>query len=136
VSRETDDPRFWLCERADTRACRALTVEHVPADSAILYTDAWPSYHGSHTAHATVCRSPRERARDDDGDGVRAVHCHTGEGAGAALHTYWRALPGVHQQDLTLYVATDDALLKATRVRPDLIRRMGVGVPSSHTDYT
>jgi transposase len=84
VSRETGEQRFWVCDHADTRTCHDLIAEHVPMERAILYTDEWQSSRGSHTAHATVCHSTREWARDDDRDGVRELHCNTCEGAGAA----------------------------------------------------
>lgn len=105
-------------------------------DGTILYTDAWQRDHGSHTPHATVCHGAREWARDDDGDGVREVHGHTCEGAGAALRTSLRAFRGVHQQSLHLDVATDEAMVKTQRVTPYLIRRMCIGDPSGHTGYT
>jgi transposase len=127
---------LWVCDRADTRTCRALIAENVPADSAILYTDEWQSYHGSHPAHATVCHSTREWARDDDGDGIREAHCNTCEGIGAALRTYLRTFRGVHKQYLHLYVATYEAMVNAKRVTPRLIRRMCVGAPALPTGYT
>jgi hypothetical protein len=41
-------------------------------------------------AHATVNHGQHEWARDDDGDGVREVHCNSCEGAGAALRSFLR----------------------------------------------
>jgi transposase len=108
----------------------------VPGDSAILYTDEWQSYRGSHTAHATVCHGVHEWARDDDGDGRREVHCNTCEGVGAALRTYLRVFRGVHKQYLHLYVAAYEAMVNAKRVTPELIRRMCVRNPSVHIGYT
>jgi hypothetical protein len=60
VSHETGEQRFWVCDHADTRTCHALIATSVPLDRAILYTDEWQSYHGSHIPHATVCHSTRE----------------------------------------------------------------------------
>jgi hypothetical protein len=111
-------------------------AEHIPSDSTSLYTDAWPSDRGSHPAHATVCHSAHEWARDADGDGRRVVHGHPCEGAGAALRTYRRGFRGVHQRYLHLYVATDEAMVNATRVTPALIRRMCIVDLSLHTGYT
>ena len=79
----------------------ALVAENVPLDRTILYTDEWQSYRGSHMAHATVYHSSREWARNDDGDGVREVHCNTCEGAGAALRTYLRAFRGLTSSTCT-----------------------------------
>ena len=118
------------------RTCHDLIAENVPMDRTILYTDEWQSYRGCHRAHTTVCHSTREWARDDDRDGVRELHCHTCEGAGAALRTYLRAFRGVHKQSLHRYVATYEAMAKAKRVTSHLIRRMCVGARSPHTSYT
>jgi len=77
-----------------------------------------------------------ERARDDDGDGRCEFHCHTCEGAGAALWTYLRVFWGVHKRYLHLYVATYEAMVHATRVTPNLIQRMCVSNISAHIGYT
>jgi transposase-like protein len=124
ISRETGEPRFWVGDHADRQTCQALITENMPADGTPLYTDAWQSDRGSHPAHATVRHGVHEWARDDDGDGQREVHCHTCEGAGAALRTSWRGFRGVHKQYLHLYVATYEAIVKTKRITPELIRRM------------
>jgi hypothetical protein len=136
ISRDTGEPRFWVGDHAARHTCAARIAENIPAPSTPLYTDKWQSYRRSHPSHATVRHGVHEWARDDDGDGRREVPCHSGEGAGAALRTYRRGFRGVHQQYLHLYVATDEAMVKAKRVTPDLIRRMCVGHLSAHTDYT
>jgi hypothetical protein len=136
MSRETGEPRWWVGDHADTRTGTGLMAENVPAASTILYTDAWPRYRGSHPAHATVCHSAHEWARDDDGDGQREVHCNTCEGAGAALRTDLRGFRGVHQRYLHRYVATYEAMVHAKRVTPELIRRMCIVDLSMHTGYT
>jgi transposase len=136
IARESGEQRFWVCDHANKCTCYSLIAENVPGDSAILYTDEWQSYRGSHTAHATVCHGVHEWARDDDGDGRREVHCNTCEGVGAALRTYLRVFRGVHKQYLHLYVAAYEAMVNAKRVTPELIRRMCVGNPSVHTGYT
>ena len=74
--------------------------------------------------------------RDDDGDGIREVHCHTCEGAGTALRTYLREFRGVHKAHLHLYVATYEALLNTKQVTAVLIRRMCFGDLSVHASYT
>lgn len=50
--------------------------------------------------HATVNHALHEWARDDDGDGLREVHCNTCEGAGAALRNLIRTFRGVHKDYL------------------------------------
>jgi hypothetical protein len=123
-------------DHADTRTCRTLIADNMPAGSTWLYTDAWQSDRGSHPAHATVRHGRRAWARDADGDGRREVHGHTCEGAGAALRTSWRAFRGVHKQYRHLYVATYEAMINAKRITPELMRRMCLGDLSGHTDYT
>jgi transposase len=136
ISRETGEPRWWVCDHADTRTCATLIAENIPAESTWVYTDEWQSYRGSHPAHATVRHGVHEWARDDDGDGRREVHGNTCEGAGAALRTYLRAFRGVHMQYLHLYVATYEAMVNTKRVTSYLIRRMCMAALSVHTSYT
>ena len=123
-------------DHADTRTCRTLIAENIPAGSTLLCTDEWQRDRGSHPAPATVHHGVHEWARDDDGDGQREVHGNTCEGAGAALRTYLRAFRGVHKQYLHLYVATYEAMINAKRVTPELIQRMCMGDLSAHTSYT
>lgn len=136
ISRETGEPRFWVGDHADRQTCHGLVIENLPAGSTRLYTDEWQSDLGSHPTHATVRHGVHEWARDDDGDGRREVHCHSCEGAGAALRTYLRAFRGVHKPYLHLYVATSEAMVNAKRITPQLIRRMCLGALTEHTGYT
>jgi transposase-like protein len=54
-----------------------------------------------------VCHKPgsREWARDDDGDGIREVHCNTMEGIWVGLRNFLRRFRGVHKKYLDQYVA-------------------------------
>jgi transposase len=132
-SRETGEQRWWVGDHANTRTCAALLAENMPLGRTRLSPDEWQSYRGSHPCHATVRHGGHAWAREDDGDGRRAVHCPTCEGAGATLRTYPRAFRGVHQRYLHLYVATYAAMVKTTRVTPQLIRRRCVHNLSAHT---
>jgi transposase-like protein len=136
ISRETGEPRCWVCDHADRRTCAALIAENVPLKSTILYTDAWQRDHGSHPAPATVRHGTYEWARDDDGDGRREVHGHSCEGAGAALRTYLRAFRGVHKQYLHHDVATYEAMVNAKRITPTLIQRMCARAFAAYAGYT
>jgi hypothetical protein len=98
ISCETGEPRWWVCDHADTRTCATLIAENMPAGNTWLSTDAWQSYWGRHPAPATVRHGVHTWARDDDGNGRRAVQGHTCEGVGAALRTYLRAFRRVHQR--------------------------------------
>jgi hypothetical protein len=136
ISREMGDQRCWVGDHADQCTCHNLMAENVPGASAILYTDAWQSDRGSHTAHATVCHGVHEWARDDDGEGPREGHGHPGEGAGAALRPDLRPFRGVHQQHWHLDVATYEAMVHTKRVTPHLIQRMCITDLSLHIGYT
>ena len=111
-------------------------AENVVAGCTRLSTDAWQSDRGSHPCHATVRHGVHEWARDDDSDGRSEIHCHTCEGAGAALHAYLRAFRGIHKPYLHLDAATDTAMINTKHVTPQLIRRMCMADLSGHIGYT
>jgi hypothetical protein len=136
MSRETGEQRLWVCDQAHPRTCATLIAEHRPTGSTRLYPDEWQSDRGSQPCHATVRHGVHEWARDDAGDGRREVHCHTCEGAGAALRTDLRAFRGMHKRYRHLDVATYDAMVTTKRVTPKLIRRMCVHNLSAHSSYT
>ena len=79
-----------------------------------------------------MCHGVQEWARDAAGDGVRAVQCTSGEGAGTGLRTFLRTFRGVHTYDLADYVATDDTMANAKRITPAVVQRMWYG-DRSHT---
>src|SRR4030095_16654623 len=85
------------------------------------------SYHGMAPAHAAVNQGKREWARDDDGDGVREVHCNSCEGAGTGLRTGERTFRGVHKYYLADYVATYETMANAKRMSPAVVQRMCYG---------
>jgi hypothetical protein len=116
--------------------CRELSAEHIPPDRTRRYTDAWQSSRGRHPCPATVAHGVHAWARDEHGDGQRAVHCHTCEGAGAALRPFLRAVRGGHKRYLHRSVATDEAMVKTKRVTPQLIQRMCIVNLSVHSGYT
>jgi hypothetical protein len=136
ISRDTGEPRWWVCDHAQTRTCAGLIAEHIPIGGTWLSTDEWQSDRGSHPSHATGAHGVHAWARDDHRDGQREVHGPTCEGAGAALRPDLRAFRGVHQPSWPLSVATDEAMAHAKRVTPALIQRMCVSHMSMHTGYT
>jgi transposase len=136
MARDPGEQRLWVGDHADTRTCRALITDNIPADRTRLYTDAWQSDRGSHPAHATVRQGVHAWARDDDGDGRREVHSNSCEGVGAALRTSLRAFRGVHKQYVHLYVATYEAMGNTKRVTSHLLRRMCMAELSGHSGYT
>lgn len=83
------------------------TVLPATEPGAMVYTDDWNGYNPlarRGRGHATVNHNRGEFARDDDGDGIREVHCNTMEG----IRTVWRNFPrpfrGVNKIYLEQYV--------------------------------
>jgi transposase-like protein len=77
---------------------------------ACVYTDEWHAYNHlpeQDRAHRSVQHNPShpEWARDDDGDGVREVHCNTMEGIWTGLRNFLRPFRGVSKIYLGCYVA-------------------------------
>jgi hypothetical protein len=75
-----------------------------------VHTDEWLGYCGlEHLGfgHKSVTHRPPnpEWARDDDGDGVREVHCNTIEGIWTGLRNFLRPFRGVSKWYLLQYVA-------------------------------
>jgi len=135
IARETGEVRLWVCDHADKETCEALVATSVPADGTVLYTDELASYIGVHPTHGSVSHGAKEWARDDDGDGIREVHCNTCEGLNAALRTFLRPFRGVHKAYLACYVALFEALTNAKQMTAHIIRRMCFGA-YLHTNYT
>jgi transposase len=90
------------------RATLEGLVMATTAPGATLHTDEWRAY-GRVTelgrGHATVRHGSGEWARDDDGDGVREVHCNTMEGTWTGLRNFLRPFRGVSKWYLAGYVA-------------------------------
>lgn len=97
ISPTTHEVRSWVLEHADKPTMRIIMEGNVPPESTILYSDEASNYGGVHARHASVCHSVKEWARDDDGDGVREVHCNSCEGAGIGLRTFLRTFRGAHK---------------------------------------
>jgi len=79
----------------------------------------WDGY-----AHATVAHRRKEWARDDDGDGVREVHCNTLEGLWAGLRTFLRPFRGVSKWHLEMYVAIFQWIHTIKTVTGEFIRAL------------
>jgi len=107
VGRETGEIRLTVCE--DTRQVTVQPeVESKTQEGATFYSDESSAYHpvdASGRPHRTVCHSPQEYARDEDGDGVREVHGNTMEGIWTGLRNFLRPVRGVHKASLAQYVA-------------------------------
>ena len=86
------EPPVLACTRADTT----------------VHTDEWGAYNHlneNQRGHATVNHGAHEWARDDDGDGIREVHCNTIEGLWTGLRNFLRTFRGVNKVYLEQYAA-------------------------------
>ena len=144
MARGSGEVRYFVRERSDAATCLAVVQSTAAPGARLLYTDEWGGYgrvSGLGVGHSTVrhgrdAEGRREWARDDDGDGVREVHCNTCEGAGAGLRTFLRLFRGVHKFYLAEYVACYETMTNAKRITPDVLRRMCLLPERAQTNYT
>lgn len=85
------------------------------------YTDEYQSYQHIVRSHGTVAHSLHEWARDDDGDGIREVHCNTAEGMWTDVRNFLRPFKGVHKKYLAGYVALCEFRRNLKRISPTFI---------------
>ncbi len=71
--------------------------------------------------HATVKHADHEWARDDDGDGIREVHCNTTEGLWTDVRNFLRPFKGVHKKYFRGYIALAEFKRNLKRISPDFI---------------
>src|SRR5512143_259344 len=96
-------------------------------------TDEGPGYNGRPAMsrrHPTVCHAAGERARDDDADGIRAVHCNTREGLWTGLRNFLRPFRGVSKKYLAQYVAVFQWGYNLKSVTDGFMRAL-LGIPPS-----
>jgi transposase len=107
VGRTTGEIRLEVCDNTRQKTIQP-EVEKKTKNRASIYTDDSHAYNkvsASGRYHATVNHSQKEWARDDDGDGIREVHCNTMEGIWTGLRNFLRLFRGVHKKYLKYYVA-------------------------------
>jgi transposase-like protein len=109
VGRTSGKIRLRVCLKSDRTTLQSF-VETTTVRDATVNTDEWQAYnHLPETgrAHKAVCHTPGERewARDDDGDGIREVHCNTMEGIWTGLRNFLRPFRGVSKHYLDQYCA-------------------------------
>lgn len=130
VGRTTGRVRITVCD--DTRQITIQpNVESATQPTTAFYSDESSAYlHIAATgrSHATVCHSQREWARDDDGDGIREVHCNTMEGIWTGLRNFLRPFRGVRKDHLALYVVMFEWAHNLKRITPDFMRLLMVPV--------
>ena len=137
VGRESGEVRLQVCAHSDRETLETFLQERTAPD-ATVYTDEWQAYnHVSETgrAHASVCHTPGERewARDDDGDGIREVHCNTLEGIWTGVRNFLRPFRGVNKQRLGQYVNVFEVGFRFKTVTADVLRAMMLPCTSKAT---
>lgn len=126
VGRDSHQTRLEVCHHSDREMLQPL-VEKMTKEACTVNTDEWQAYnHLPETGRTLkqVCHQPgrREWARDDDGDGVREVHCNTMEGIWTGLRNFLRPFRGVNKEHLHHYVAVYDWAYRAKRVQGAFLR--------------
>ena len=107
VGRASGQIRLTVCDNTQQQTIPPK-VEQATSRTATVYTDESSAYNHlveTGRSHHTVCHSHGEYARDDDGDGIREVHCNTLEGIWTGLRNFLRPFRGVHKKYLAQYVA-------------------------------
>jgi transposase len=116
------------------------TVVPWTVPGAMVFTDEWSGYKPLKAAgrgHATVNHSAGEWARDDDGDGVREVHCNTLEGLWTGLRNFLRPFRGVNKVYLGQYVTMFEWSHNLKRVTDAFLRALlGGRATASHRKPT
>jgi len=135
--------RYFVRESANGATCREVIESTVPP-GATLYTDGLSGYvavgkercSAVGGVHGRVFHSKYEWARDDDGDGVREVHCNGCEGMGAGLRTFLRGFRGVSKHYLDDYVAMYEATFNSKKITPSLVQSLCFGFRGTQINYT
>src|SRR5919199_269510 len=107
VGRASGRVWFRVGHRSSSAELVDATVLPATRPGARVYTDEWNGYNPlgrSDRGHATVNHNRGEFARDDDGDGVREVHCNTLEGIWTGLRNFLRPFRGVNKVYLEQYI--------------------------------
>ena len=102
----------------------------------MAHTDEWRGYNGLpriKRRHKAVDHSgPKSTwARDDDGEGVREVHCNTQEGLWTGVGNFLRRFRGVSKWYLAQYQAIIRRGYNIKRVGDEFLRIMSGFLPST-----
>lgn len=102
----------------------------------MVHTDEWKGYNGLpqiQRGHQTVDHSgPKSTwARDDDGDGVREVHCNTQEGIWTGVRNFLRRFRGVSKWYLAQYQAIFQWGFNIKQVNDEFLRILLGFLPST-----
>jgi transposase-like protein len=126
AGRESGRVRLTVAANSD-RTTLDRVVRRATEPTTRVNTDEWQGCNGlpaMHRPRSAVCHAAGEWARDDDGDGVREVHCNTLEGLWTGLRNFLRPFRGVHKKYLHQYVAMFEWSHNVKRVTATFIRAM------------
>ena len=123
VGRESGQCRLRVVMNTQGQTLRAH-VHRFTSVGTEVFTDEYQSYNHILRPHATVCHSANEWARDDDGDGIREVHCNTIEGLWTDVRIFLRPFKGVHKKFLAGYIAICEHRRNLKRISPDFISQL------------
>ncbi len=132
IGRDSGRACLQVVENSDRRTLEDV-VQATTVPGAKLNTDEWRAYDRVPElgrGHATVHHGKKEWARDDDGDGIRGVHCNTMEGTWTGLRNFLRPFRGVSKWHLAGYIAMFEWSNNIKRVSDDFLRRL-LGRPST-----
>jgi len=128
VGRKSQQCRLRVVKDTKGRTLRAH-VHQFTQVGAEVFTDEYQSYNHILRPHATVNHGQGEWARDDDGDGIREVHCNTIEGLWTDVRNFLRRFKGVHKKYLDGYLAICEFRHNRDKISPDFIADL---VASTH----
>jgi transposase len=122
VGRDSGQIRITVCDSVKQTTIQPQ-VEGVTQVNANVYTDECHAYnHLTCRCHSCVHHAIGEWARDDDGDGVREVHCNTLEGIWTGLRNFLRPFRGVHKKNLAIYVVMFEWSYNIKRANANFLR--------------
>lgn len=109
VGRESGELRLQLTARSRQQDLQPLVVAWT-TPTAVVNTDEWVAYDklaqtGRQRVKVKHSRPNSEYARDDNGDGIREVHCNTIEGIWTGVRNFLRPFRGVNKSYLQDYLA-------------------------------
>ena len=111
-------------------------IECTTLEGAVVNTDEWRGYNGlpriERVRKAVDHSGPKSTwARDDDGDGVREVHCNTQEGIWTGVRNFLRRFRGVSKWYLAQYQAIFQWGYNIKRVDDEFLRILLGRLPST-----
>ena len=137
VGRASGQIRLQVCHHSDQATLQPY-VESKTGVEATVNTDEWSAYDRlpeTGRVHKTVCHTPgqREWARDEDGDGIREVHCNTMEGIWTGLRNFLRPFRGTNKVYLSQYIALFEWTHNLKRVTTEWLRVLMIPFTSKPT---